>query len=160
VARCLSVLKKGDMINSGEFLKKYAGILNQKASAISQLKRASAALGVGIDIGVLRQVELNPISFQDFCKLDTIHYLKEQLRGLQYKNLQPEDPSGLSSTQRTYIYSLYRFNNWLVGKEFEFSKFSQTGSDTFRKIYQKVTLEDWNILSCFIEIQSKTNLIL
>lgn len=140
VAKQLAVLKKGEMVDSGEFLRINASILNPKAKPLSWQKHVSATLAVGVKIGILQQVDLNPISFRDFCKLDGINYLKEQLRGHQYQNLTPQDPMGLGSTQRTYIYALYRFNNWLVGREFEFTQVLTTGSDTFKKIRQKIVL--------------------
>lgn len=140
-AKCLSELKKDDIITSREFHKRHTNMLGKKATPSSQMKQVTAALGIGEKIGILRPVESNTISFQAFCKLDTISYLKEQLRGPQYKNLKPIDPSGLSSTQRTYLYALYKFNNWLVGKEFEFTTFSQAGADTFKKTRQKVALK-------------------
>lgn len=77
------------------------------------------------------------MSFQDFCKLETVEYYANQLRGDKFKNVKSKQ----YSTRSQYLYRLWAFNNWIIGKSFEFSTIRYIDQDTFKQVKEKVTLE-------------------
>ena len=123
-AKCLSVLKKGQKINPKQFV---ADHLNEFTHGAKPFKTNREVVyhsfWIGKKIGMLKTLPQEksglPISFDDFCKLETISYFMEQLRGPRYKNTKPEKNVG---TKYSYAYRLWSFNNWLHGKTFEFNK--------------------------------------
>lgn len=56
-------------------------------------------------------------SFNDFCKLNSIKYWREQLSDANVKNIKNE--SQLGGTRNTYTYGLLIFHNWLTGRRFQ-----------------------------------------
>ena len=93
---------------------------------------------LGTKIGILQEVSKYPISFKEFCQLETVQYFASQLRGARYKNLHPKRK--MYSTKEQYLYRLWEFNNWLHGKTFEFSKVRFVDTSTFKKEKQMVTI--------------------
>ena len=51
------------------------------------------------------------ISFQDFCKLESVVYCSKQLRGNKRKNVQAPN---ITSTKKNYLYKLWNFHYWLI----------------------------------------------
>lgn len=142
IAKCLGSMEKNQKIIPSQFTQENLNKFGRgHAKALSNRILTYQSLNIGKKIGMLRVVSQNQISFDDFCELETIRYFKEQLRNHRYKNINPKGgPNGMSATQKTYLYLLYGFNNWLAGKEFEFSIMTQTGLDTYKKSRQKVRL--------------------
>ena len=138
---CLSLLRKDDVFSSKEFLQK-----NQDTMGVrKQLSMHSAkvilnvSLKIGRQIGLIKVIDAkHPISFIDFCNLQTVSYYAEQLRGSKLQNLRKSN-SWKQTTRGSYLYKLWNFNNWLVEKPFEFSKVRYIDNDTFRK--EKTTVK-------------------
>jgi len=51
------------------------------------------------------------ISFQNFCKLESVSFFMSQLRGNKRRNTIPKS---IVSTKKNYLYSLWNFHYWLV----------------------------------------------
>lgn len=79
------------------------------------------------------------IPFVEFCKQETVLYCLKQLRSSKFKNIKPAE--SLSSTQKTYAYAIWRFNNWLAGKDFEFFQLNQISSDSFKREKKNIQLQ-------------------
>ena len=77
--------------------------------------------------------------FVEFCKQETVLYCIKQLRGSKFKNLIPQEK--LSSTQKSYAYCFWRFNNWLHGRTFEFYQLNQVSSDSFQREKKSIVLQ-------------------
>ena len=86
---------------------------------------------LGIKIGILKLVETEPSSFDEFCKFDTVQYFADQLRGNKFKHKEVSSKS--QSTRQLYLYKLWRFNNWLIGKKFKFRRQIRIGIDTLKE---------------------------
>ena len=97
-------------------------------------------MSIGKKIGMIKDYSEYPIAFRDFTSLDTIHYFTEQLRQDRRKNIK-WDVNNLSPTQKSYLYALWNFSNWLYGKEFESNALIQTDLNEYKKIKSKTTLE-------------------
>jgi len=91
-------------------------------------------------IGLIKELNDYSISFRDFTNLETVRYFTDQLRQDKRKNTK-WDVSNLSPTQKTYLYAIWGFNNWLYGKEFESKTMIQTDLDTYKKIKSKTVLK-------------------
>ncbi len=77
--------------------------------------------------------------FVEFCKQETVLYCIKQLRSSKFKNLIPQEK--LSSTQKSYAYCLWRFNNWLEGRTFNFYQLNQVSSDSFQREKKSIVLQ-------------------
>lgn len=140
--KCLSVLRRGERVNLNEFVQSH---LNKFTSKEQSLKSNRALIyhsfTIGKKIGMLEALSQEEtgfsISFDNFCKLETITYFMSQLRGSRYKNLKPKSNG---STAISYSYKLWKFNEWLHGKTFEFQTSEQKGKETFLRIKKQIAL--------------------
>ncbi|MGI0057949.1 MAG: tyrosine-type recombinase/integrase [Nitrosarchaeum sp.] len=134
-AACLSILKKGQILTQKQFLDEN----KTKFKPFNIYQRlVCITFGTGENIGILKNIPPKFTEFEEFCKQETVAYFIRQLRGSKMKNL--KEP-GLSSTQKNYTYALWRFSNWLQGKDFEYSQLRQVSSDSFQRQRTKVKLE-------------------
>jgi len=78
------------------------------------------------------------ISFQDFCKLESVSYCMSQLRGNKRRNVIPKN---IVSTQKNYLYRLWNFHYWLVGQEFHYNFLIPIDEVTFQK-HSKIVILD------------------
>ncbi|MCH7966087.1 MAG: hypothetical protein IIB02_01510 [Thaumarchaeota archaeon] len=92
----------------------------------------------GMKIGILKLVDLEPTSFDEFCQLDSVSYFADQLRGSKYKHQEVKSRKG--STRQLYLYKLWKFNSWLIGKKFKFRRYIATGIDTLKVIDDLIEL--------------------
>ncbi len=148
-----SLLKEGDVISPIEFTHSNHGNLGTRetSSFDTSLWIVKTGLSHGLQMGLVKKVELHPMSFKDFCKLETVEYFTNQLRGSKFKNIKSKQ----YSTQSQYLYRLWEFNNWIIGKSFEFSTIRYIDQDTFKKIKEKIKLENVeHFLKLFQESQN------
>lgn len=139
-ARFFSLLKKGDMINPTEFAKNnHQNMGTRKKSGYdNSLWITRCGISQGVQIGIIRKIDDYPMSFKDFCNLETVQYFGNQLRGNKFKN----SKSTQYSTKTQYLYKLWEFSNWLSGKEIEFSTIKYVDQDTFKKTKEIIKLEN------------------
>ena len=141
-AGCLSILKKGQKINQKDFAKEFGYQFTKKNSIKSREEAVYHAFVIGKKINVLKPLSQEesgiPISYENFCKLETISYFMKQHKTSRYKNIIPKRAGG---TADTYANKLWKFNNWLAGKEFEFTRIENTGKDTFQRKVNKIKLK-------------------
>lgn len=141
-AQCLATLKKDDKVNPHEFVKTNLNRFTSKPQPfVTNRYLVYHSFTLGKKIGILRPLTQTEkgysISFADFCKLESVSYFMSQLRTSRFKNLAPK---GIGSTAEAYTYRLWHFDQWIHGKEFEFTISEQDGKDVFRRIKSKVTL--------------------
>ena len=139
IGKYLALLKKGEKIEPQKFIKQNIEDATVKASPKSAEQMIYKGLGIGKKLGLLKNIEIYPISFKDFCKLESIEYCASQLKGTNYKHLKAG--SNDWSTRKMYLYKLWNFNNWLAGQTFEFSRMLMTDTDTFKKQSEKIKLD-------------------
>lgn len=90
------------------------------------------------------------ISFLDFCKLDSVSYCSKQLRGDKRKNIKTLD---IISTKKSYLYKLWNFHYWLMGKKFSYDLLIPQDNLTFKKYSKTVILQG---LESLLKLYSKT----
>ncbi len=142
-AKCLASLRKGQTINPDEFVKAH---LNEFTSRELSLKSNRGlvyhSLSIGKKIGMLRVLTQEEtgysISFKNFCELETVKYFTKQLRGSSHKNLKSKK---LGGTAEAYAWKLWKFNEWLHGKTFEFQRFVPKDNGDYKRMQEKITLE-------------------
>ncbi len=141
VKKCLETFQKGQKISASQYAKDHLNEFTRGDHSLHATANiVTKGIVIGKKIGIVRKVETNPISFDDFCKYETVEYCRRQLRGSKFRNKQASVQK-ISSTQAMYLYRLWHFNNWLVNKKFEFSRMTQTGIDTFKQEKQIFILE-------------------
>ena len=119
--RMLSLFKKGEKFRPKDI--------------IVSIPKSNETLGydtitIGVKIGILKLVETDPTKYDDFCKSTTVQYFAEQLRGSKYKH---KILASTNSTRQLYLYKLWRFNNWLIDKEFKFNQQIRINQNTLRE---------------------------
>lgn len=135
-AKCLSLLRKGQSVIQKEFVE-------DNQNKIESLKirphLVCKTFATGQKIGILKYHSEKQTPFDEFCKQETIAYCLRQLRSSKFKNI--KEKSMLSSTQKCYAYSLWRFSSWLEGRDFEYHQLRQTSDDSFQRTKTTVKLE-------------------
>lgn len=140
--KCLSVLKKGETINPRKFIEENQDKFTKgKRSFKSNSQLVYHAFWYGKKIGMLKELSHEdsgvPISYENFCKLESVSYFISQLRKSRYRNV---DPGKATGTRHAYAYRLWSFNNWLHGKTFEFTHEIQIKKDTYKRGTESIQL--------------------
>lgn len=139
-ARCLASMKKGEEIDSRQFVADHKDEFTTRKNTLSaNLAVVYKAISIGTKIGILKEIPTAsvPILYSDFCNLDTVSYFRSQLRGSNRKNTK----SNTDGTRDTYTRHLHYFNNWISGKSLEYTAEVSIGKDSYKKEKKKVTLE-------------------
>ena len=141
-AKCLSMLKTGQIINQKDFATEFGHEFTYKNTQKAREEAVYHAFMLGKKIGVLRVMTVTElgysIPYEKFIKLKTVAYFMKQHRGSRLKNIDSKSHQG---TRGTYAHRLWKFNNWIDGKEVEFTKIFPSGKDTFKQKIQKVKLK-------------------
>ena len=137
--KCLVKFRKGKTIHPVEFIKEqdYDFGLKGKLNLKSSKTVLSKGISIGKKIGVLEEIQEKSVSFNEFCRFESVNTCATQIRGTKFKNL--ENTRG--STRKLYLYRLFEFNEWLIGKEFEFTRIRHVDQNTFTKEKNIVTLD-------------------
>jgi len=90
------------------------------------------SLRVAKKIGMVQEYNPNPdqLTFEEFCKLETVQHMKNQIRGSRFKHKESNGNRKLTGTQLSYLHHLYHWNNWLQNREFSCNVTTQTGRNT------------------------------
>lgn len=141
-SKCLASFEKGERLVPKKVIEKNLNRFGRgNATLASNKVLIHMCFSVGRKIGMLRLIEPDKMALEEFYRLETVSYFKDQLRSHRYKNIMPKGgENGISATQKAYLYSLYKFNNWITGKEFEFSRMVQMGPDMYRKEKQSIQI--------------------
>ena len=141
ILQCLKLFKKGDIISPKKFAESNGKFLTKRSSKFSAtLYTVDRSIQIAKKLGLLTVFDERPISYADFCQLESVQYFLSQLRGSKLKNLKA-DGMKENTTKRSYVQQIYRFNNWLHGKSFEFSTTKQIDIDVFKKTKENIKLE-------------------
>ena len=99
----------------------------------------------GKEIGMIKEVQVEPITFDEFCKLETVQYMRSQLKETKTKHAGSTIKHTGGGTRRSYSLVCWHFNNWLYGKKITTSQAIPTGLNKYeiKKITKKLnTIED------------------
>ena len=141
IENCLNLFKKGDIISPSQFAEANIPFLTSSSSKLNTVKNTvDTSIQIAKKLGIISLVNENPITYADFQNLDSVQYFVSQLRGSKMKNLESNSIKD-NTTKRHYVQQVYHFNNWLHGKEFEFSTIRQMDIDTFKKIKERIKLD-------------------
>jgi hypothetical protein len=135
-------LKKGELIEPANFIRQNIGKFCKGTSQKANMTVVYDSLQIGTKIGIIKEVQLEPISFEEFVKYETVQYCAKQINGCKYKHEETTHlTKGLGGTQRLYLYHLWHLNNWLIGKKITIKKMHQVDIETFKEISHEITLE-------------------
>jgi|CXWL01.1.fsa_nt_gi hypothetical protein len=138
--KCLLLFRKDQNLTPRDFICKNYDKLGKKDTPTKQKHDIFyQSLSIAKKIELVKEVTNYPISFRDFVNLESVKYFTEQLRQDKRKNTK-WDIYNLSPTQKSYLYALWNFNNWLYGKKFESSAMIQTNHNEYKKIKSESTL--------------------
>ena len=125
VSVCLGNLKKGE-----EY---YLNDLILENQANPKLFRRSVLLSAvrylfkhvmrdGKKIGVIEEIAKYSTSFDDFCKLDSVEYMRNQLTTTRIKHPESITKHSGGGTQKSYTVILRHFSEWLNGRSVSIKK--------------------------------------
>lgn len=142
-AKCLASLRKGQTMNPHEFVKAHLNEFTSKPISFkSNRELVQHSFTIGKRIGMLRVLTQEEtgysISYENFCKLETVTYFISQMRGSSYRNLTPKK---LGGTAGAYSWRLWKFNEWLHGKTFEFQRYAPKDNGYYERVQKKITLD-------------------
>lgn len=136
--KCLTLLQNNPTLTPKDFLSKHLDDIGKKETPLKQKNDIFyQAMSIGKKIGVISDYSQHPIQFRDFTGLETVHYFTEQLRQDKRKNTK-WDIHNLSPTQKSYLYALWNFSNWLHAKESESDALIRTDLNEYKKINFKI----------------------
>jgi len=145
ISKALSKLEMGKEYKLQDLIKKYDGVITKNKHIGTTRNVFKQVMRIGKEIGVITEVSKEPISFENFCQLDSISYLRKQLSQTKYKNQEAKTKHTGGGTRRSYSLHLWHFNNWLHGKSIITQKVTSVG-DNLQKIenitIQLETIED------------------
>lgn len=139
--KCLSMLKAGQKINQKDFANEFGHEFTKKNTQKAREDAVYHTFVLGRKIGMLQELSATElgysISYEDFIKLKTVARLMSQHKGSKLKNIESKSHEG---TRGAYARKLWKFNNWITGKEATFTKIFQTSKDTFKQKTEKVKI--------------------
>jgi len=152
----LSKLEKNKRYTLAELIQENDGIITKKKNIKSTRDVYKQAMKIGKEIGIIKEVISAPISFDNFCELDTVSYMRRQLKQTKFKNPQAKTKHSGGGTRRSYTLSLWHFNNWLHGKSISISKIVPIG-ENLQKVETVETKLDTveDLLKAYQETNSK-----
>ena len=156
IAMVLSKLEKDKQYKLVELIEEYDGVVTKKKNLASTRDVFKQAIKIGKEIGIIKEVVDVPISFDNFCELDTVSYMRRQLKQTKFRNPQAKTKHSGGGTRRSYSLSLWHFNNWLHGKSISIPKVIPIGDNLQRVETIKInldTIED--LLKAYQETNSK-----
>ena len=156
VFRVLSELEKGKQYRLVELVEKYDGIVTKEKNIHSTRQVFKDMMRIGKEIGVIKEVVNYAISFENFCQLDTVSYMRRQLKETKFKNQEAKTKHSGGGTRKSYSITLWHFNNWLHGKTIKISKIIPVGENLQRidQVEIKIdTVED--LLQAYQESSNK-----
>ena len=135
--KSLSQFDLGDEFGSKELATKLDAKFTTRLPK-SNRHLAYETISLGIRIGIFNQIHTGPTEFDEFCKLETVRYFAEQLRGSKYKHKDTNATD--NSTKSVYLRNLYKFDRWIRGRRFTFKRQVRVGMDTLKEITEEMTL--------------------
>lgn len=116
VLNVLKDLKKGKEYQLSELISHYDGKVGKTKNLENTRNVLKHVMNAGKAIGVIKEVTDYSISFENFCKLDTVAYMRQQLTQTKYKNESAKTKHTGGGTRRSYSLSLWKFHEWIIGK--------------------------------------------
>ena len=132
VSTILSELEKGKQYRLVELVEKYDGVITKNKNLNSTRQVFKHMMKIGKEIGIIKEIVDYAISFENFCQLDTVSYMRRQLKETKFKNQEAKTKHSGGGTRRSYSLTLWHLNNWLHGKTITISKIIPVGENLQR----------------------------
>lgn len=136
VLNILKDFKKGDQYQLSELIIEYNDKIGKTHNLANTRNVMKHVLKTGKQIGVIKEVQSSSISFENFCKLDTVSYMRKQLTQTKYKNESAKTKHTGGGTRRSYSLSLWKFHEWIIGKSITTQQAISVG-DNLQRIEKK-----------------------
>ena len=153
VKRVLSDLKVGEKYLLNDLVLKYNkifkhGNLQNTRGVFKNIMKK------GKEIGMITEIMTEPISFPDFCNLETVAYMRSQLKETKVKHKESTTKHTGGGTRKSYSIILWHFNTWLHGQNITVNQQTPTGLNTYEIKKNTVKLDT---IEDLLEIRKLTN---
>lgn len=145
VRKVLSQLEPNKEYALSKLIKKYDGIVTKKKNIQNTRGVFKHVMNTGKQIGIIKEINDTVIPFSDFCNLDTVSYMRRQLKETKFKNPKAKTRHSGGGTRRSYSLHIWHFNNWLCGKTITTQTITPLGNNTQKITTAKIkinTIED------------------
>lgn len=129
IIKVLKKLEKGREYKLADLIQRYDGVVTRKKNLSTTRDVFKQAMNIGKQIGMIKEIIKEPISFQNFCQLDSVSYMRKQLSQTKFKNPEAKTKHTGGGTRRSYSANLWQFNNWLHGKSIIVQKVTSVGNN-------------------------------
>ena len=133
-----SVLRVGDVISAKSLIANNQDKIPKDQSKSTFMRLISTGIKTAHDKGFLQRIDDKFVP-EWFCNLDTISYWQSQLRGSRLKNGNGKSANG---TRGHYLHHLWKFQKWLVSRDFEISVLEPDKKNRFTRKTERRRFEN------------------
>lgn len=159
VAYVLDDLEKGKQYNLNDLVQHYHKDQNlTKGNKILSTRQIiKHVMRDGKKIGIIKEIDFHVMEYEDFCKLDTVAYMRRQLNEPKIKNEQSVTKHSAGGTRENYSRVNWNFNDFLHGKVLSIKKVVPVGENLQRVDTVNITLDTIeDLLQIHQETQGKS----
>jgi hypothetical protein len=135
VATALGLLKKGQEYWLNDLIlenQNNTTLFKESVLLISVRQVFKHVMRDGKKIGMIEEIQKFVMSFDDFCKLDSVEYMRNQLTTTRIKHPESITKHSGGGTQKSYTVILRHFSEWLNGKNISIKKIVPLGDNLQR----------------------------
>ena len=142
MAKTFQMFKMGDIFSPSDFAEKHKNekdwlnVKNLENAVNTVYLATNTAQKIGLVMRILS--EEYKTSFDQFVKISEIHEWLNEITPMNLKNTKQTKYQG---TRGRYAHTAWKFNDWLVDKEFEFDQEFQISENTFKRKTRTIKLE-------------------
>ena len=123
-----------------DLVKKSDGIITKTKNIKNTQDVFKHVMNIGKQIGIIKEIDTTPISFTEFCNLETISYMRRQLKETKFKNKIAKTKHSGGGTRRSYSLHLWHFHNWLCGKTITTQTITPLGENIQKVTSTQITI--------------------
>jgi uncharacterized coiled-coil protein SlyX len=154
ISKVLSKLEKDQRYELSELIQQYDGVITKEKNIKNTQDVFKQIMKVGKQIGVIKEVSDYSISFENFCELDTVAYMRQQLTQTKYKNESAKTKHTGGGTRRAYSLSIWKFHEWIIGKSIT-TQIAISLGDNLQRIEKKII--PLNGIEDFLRVYQESN---
>lgn len=132
ISQVLEKLEKGKHYKLTDLITEFDGVVTKTQNLENTRNVLKHVMNIGKKIGVIVEINDKPISFVNFCNLDTVAYMRKQLSQTKYKNQEAKTKHSGGGTRRSYSLHLWAFSNWIHGRTITTQKAISVGNNLQR----------------------------
>jgi len=124
-----------------DLIKKHNSIISKNGSIENTGHVFKQVVKIGKFIKILEEIQVEPITFEEFCKISTIKYMRKQLKATNFRNESAKTKHSGGGSRHLYSLSLWHFSNWLHDKSITVKQVIPIGVDLQKVVSNTIVLD-------------------